>query len=295
MRTRRLMKRSQPFLLMAPAFTAVGILSLFPVLHLIQFSVRRLRIGDDWTQAPVVGWQNFAETMTNPTFWLAVNKSVKFTGIALGTELLAGLAIALLLHQRIAGRSVLTACLIVPMVLMPSLVGMTWRLYFHWDGLMNYLIELITGNRINWNSIEHALSAVMIVDIWQWTPFFTLVFLAGLQSLPSEPFDAARVDGASPWQAFKYITLPLISPLILVASILRLMDLMRLFDVLFAMFGGGPGNATETLPVHIFLRTMVRQDLGRGSAASLVLIVITVMLSLLLVYLLQRRDRGVDA
>jgi multiple sugar transport system permease protein len=178
--------------------------------------------------------------------------------------------------------------LIIPIVVMPSMVGMIWHLYFNYDGIINFLVETLIGTRYNWYGADLALLAVIIVDIWEWTPFFVLILLAGLQALPREPFEAARVDGASSWQIFRYVTLPMMAPLILTATILRLMDILRIFDVIFAMFAGGPGNATNTLPLYIYRVTMIARNIGRGSAASIMLIILIVGLSFLLVRMFER-------
>jgi multiple sugar transport system permease protein len=171
---------------------------------------------------------------------------------------------------------------------MPSMVGMVWRLYFSFDGLVNFFLQTLTGVKLNWYGPDLALLAVIIVDIWEWTPFFVLILLAGLQALPHDPFEAARVDGASRWQSFWLITVPLMGPLLLTTIILRLMDVLRLFDVIFVMFSGGPGSATTTLPLYVYRTTLVAERLGRGSAASILLIMMIVVLTYILIRFRER-------
>ena len=290
------MRRLQPYLLLAPALVFVVGLSAYPVVQMVQMSTRSLRFGQTLGTARPIGLGNYADLLASADFWHAAKLSLVFMVVCLAVELLLGMAIALLLNnQRIVGRSVITACLIIPQVLMPSMLGMTWRLYFAHEGIVNYFIQLLGGTPLNWYSPQLALPAVMVVDIWEWTPFFVLVLLAGLQSLPQEPFDAARVDGASPWQILRYIILPMMAPLMIIASLLRMMDLMRLFDVVFAMYGGGPGNATETLPLHIYVVTMLRRNVGMGLAGSIMLIVLTLIAAVGLVMLLRRMRRPEEA
>ena len=148
--------------------------------------------------------------------------------------------------------------------------------------------ESLTGVRHNWYGKDLALWAVILVDIWEWTPFFILILLAGLQTLPVEPFEAARVDGASRWQSFTLLTLPMMLPLVLTTFILRFMDVLRLFDVIFVMFAGGPGTTTTTLPLYVYRTTLVQRDVGRGSAASIMLIIIIVSLTVILIKLRER-------
>jgi len=290
----KLLKRIEPYILLAPALVFVVSLCVYPLVRMIQMSTHSMRFGESLYGTEFVGLANYAELLTSDGFWHSAKLSLVFTIVCLGTELILGMAIALLLNQKIAGRSLITACLIIPMVLMPSMVGMTWRLYFSFHGIVNWFIEVFGGTPLNWFSPELALPAAMIVDIWESTPFFILVLLAGLQSLPRDPFDAARVDGASPWQVLRYLILPMMGPLIIITSLLRLMDLMRLFDVIFTMFGGGPGNATETLPLNIYVVTSLRRNVGLGMAGSVMLILVTLVAAVGLVILL-RRMRGVES
>ena len=163
------------------------------------------------------------------------------------------------------------------------MVGMVARLYFSYDGLINYFIELIFNVKLNWYGKDLALFAVILVDIWEWTPFFIIIFHAGLKTLPLAPYEAAKVEGASNFQSFIYITLPLLGPLILTAFILRFMDILRIFDVIFSMFAGGPGTATTTLPIYIYRTTLVSENVGRGSAVSIIVIVIIISLTYMMV------------
>lgn len=172
------------------------------------------------------------------------------------------------------------------------MVGLFWKLYFSYDGFVNFFIETVFNAKLNWYSTELALPAVILVDIWEWTPFYVLVLLAGLQTLPREPYEAAIVDGASSWQVLRYLTLPMMAPLILTATILRLMDVLRIFDVVYTMFAGGPGSATNTIPLFIYRTTMISRNVGRGSATSIMLMIIISSLTLLLIQLIERIRRS---
>lgn len=279
-----------PYSLILPAFLVVFALAAFSVFWLVRMSLSRWAFGAPWEQAVSVGLENYRWLLfdQHTTFW----ESVRITGIyvagTLGPELLIGLGLALLLNSKIIGRSIYTAILIIPIVVMPSMVGMVWRLYFSYDGLVNFFIETLFGTKLNWYGSKLALPAVILVDIWEWTPFFILILLAGLQALPREPFEAAKVDGASAWQMFRHVTLPMMAPLIMTATILRFMDVLRIFDVVFAMFGGGPGTATTTLPLYVWRTTMVARNLGRGSAVSVMLIIVIVATTFLLVRMFER-------
>lgn len=279
-----------PLVLILPAFLVVFVLAAYSALWIVQLSLVDLTFGQPFDQAVWVELENYRWLLFDPhsTFWGAVQVTALYILGTLTPELLIGFCIALLLNRQIVGRSIYTAILIIPIVLMPSMVGMIWRLYFSYDGLVNFFIETLFGTKHNWYGPDLALLAVIIVDIWEWTPFFVLILLAGLQTLPHEPFEAALVDGASKWQSFIHITLPLMMPLILTSLILRFMDVLRLFDVIFVMFGGGPGSATTTLPLYVYRTTLVAEDVGRGSAASVMLIILIVSLTYLLIRLRER-------
>ncbi len=279
-----------PVLLVMPAFVVVFAIAAYSAFSLFQLSTVNLTFGEPFRNAEAVGLENYQWLLTNEhsTFWGAVRVTALYLLGTLIPELLIGLAIALLLNRKMRGNSLFTAVLIIPIVLMPSMVGLIGRLYFSYDGLVNYFFEALTGIRHNWYGKDLALLAVILVDIWEWTPFFILILLAGLQTLPVEPFEAARVDGASRWQSFSLITLPLMLPLILTTLILRFMDVLRLFDVIFVMFAGGPGTTTTTLPLYVYRTTLVQRDVGRGSAASIMLIIIIVSLTVILIKMRER-------
>jgi multiple sugar transport system permease protein len=276
--------------LILPAFAVVFILAAYSTYWLVRMSLVKWLFGEPWITSIWVGFENYRWLLFDPnsTFWASIRITAVYVVIALSVELILGLGIALLLNSKIFGRSIYTAILIIPIVVMPSMVGMVFRLYFSFDGLINYFMETFLGAKLNWYGPDLALPAVILVDIWEATPFFVLILLAGLQSLPREPFEAARVDGASSFQEFRLITLPMMAPLIVTVTILRLMDLLRSFDVIFVMFAGGPGDVTTTLPLYVYKMTLVARNVGRGSAASIMLIIIIVALTFLLIRLFER-------
>jgi len=278
-----------PYTLILPAFLVVFALAAYGCFWLVRMSLVEIAFGAPWDRSTWLGLDNYRWLLfsEHSTFWESAKITALYVAGTLLPELTLGMMLALLLNQKIVGRSLYTAILLIPLVVMPSMVGMVWRLYFSYDGLVNFFVESLFGTKLNWYGPQLALPAVIIVDIWEWTPFFVLILLAGLQALPQEPFEAARVDGASGWQVFRYVTLPMLSPVILTAAILRLMDILRIFDVIYAMFGGGPGRATTTLPLYIYRLTMVARNVGRGSAVSVMLILIILSLTLVLVRFLE--------
>lgn len=279
-----------PYLLIYPAFAVVFSLAAYSCFWLVRMSLVNWAFGASWDKAVGVGLSNYEWLLFNKNsiLWVSVKITAIYVFVTLFVELVLGLGLALLLNGKVLGRSIYTAILIIPIVVMPSMIGMVWRLYFSYDGLINFFIESLFGTRFNWYGADLALWAAIIVDIWEWTPFFVLILLAGLQSLPHEPFEAAVVDGASKLQVFRFVTLPMMAPLIFTAVLLRFMDLLRIFDVIYAMFGGGPGTATTTLPLLVYRLTMVARNVGRGSAVSMMLIILIVSLTLLFVRMFER-------
>ena len=278
-------KNITPFLLIAPAFIVVFSLAVYSLVWLSAISLHDFTFGEKIEKAVFIGLENYQWLFfnENSTFYRSLFLTAIYIGGTLVPELIFGLTIALLLHKSKMGESFFSACLIIPIILMPSMVGMIARLYFSYDGLINYFIELIFNVKLNWYGKDLALFAVILVDIWEWTPFFIIIFHAGLKTLPLAPYEAAKVEGASNFQSFIYITLPLLGPLILTAFILRFMDILRIFDVIFSMFAGGPGTATTTLPIYIYRTTLVSENVGRGSAVSIIVIVIIISLTYMMV------------
>lgn len=288
-RWQRRYQRIQPWLYVGPALLVTIVLVATPVLYLLQASVKELELGDPIWSAPFVGLENYRSVLDGPTsLQHSLVLSLTYTTSALVLELVLGMGIALLIERLEGALPFLLAVLLVPMVLMPAMVAMVWRLYFTFDGLVNWSIGLVGVGPVNWFSTDHALKAVVLTDVWQWTPFFVLLFVAGLQNVPREVKEAAEVDGVSGWQMIWMVKLPVLLPLIIIASTLRVMELIRQFDLAFIMFGGGPGNATEILPLAVYRTTVQRLDVGTGAVLSLGLIAIVMSVSWVFIWLMRR-------
>ena len=192
------------------------------------------------------------------------------------------------------GRSLFRSALLIPMMLPPVVVGIVWRLMLNPDfGAVNGTLKGagVNTDALTWTaSPALALASVIAVDIWQWTPFIFLVLLAGLQAIPQEPYEAAVIDGSSAWQTFRHVTLPLLKPAILIALLLRTMDLLRVFDQIFILTEGGPGFATETVSLYIYRTAFRFSDFGYAAAMSFVLLALTNVISVIYIKFLQAKD-----
>jgi multiple sugar transport system permease protein len=281
-----------PYLLWLPTVLVLILMVVYPTIYLIKSSLYRsnpMALG--LTQ--FVGLGNFRDALTRSEFWGAVRRTAIFVVVSLGVELLIGTLLALLVATYIGRfQGIYKVLLIAPMMMTPVAVGLVWRWMFDASmGVINYLLGLLGIAGPIWLGGERtALAAVMMVEIWQWTPFVFLAVLAGMSSLPTEPLEAARVDGASGRQIFTQITLPLLMPVFAVVIVFRFIDIFKAFDIIYVLTEGGPGNATTTLPYYIYQQAFRYFNTGYAAAVSwLLLILIIVIYSWMLRRLLGAR------
>ncbi|MBC7909792.1 MAG: sugar ABC transporter permease [Pyrinomonadaceae bacterium] len=281
--------RALPYLLIAPTVAVLLALSIYPLIYSIKVS---FQTGAG--ERAVWSLQNFTRLASDNFFLAALGHTLVYALAALTCEFLLGLALAVLLNESLRGRSFFRAALLVPMMLPTVVVGVVWRLMLNSNfGAINGTLKGagFDTTSLTWTaSPKLALFSVIVVDIWQWTPFMFLVLLAGLQAIPQEPYEAAQIDGSSRWQTFRHVTLPLLKPAILIALLLRTMDLLRVFDQVFILTEGGPGFATETISLYIYRTAFRFSDFGYAAAMSFVLLILTNIISMLYIRLLQRQE-----
>lgn len=281
--------RTLAYLLIAPALAVLLALTIYPLFYSIKISLQTESAnGVRWTL------QNFARLAGDGFFLSALAHTFIYAVTALTIEFLLGLALALLLSTQLRGRSVFRALLLVPMMLPAVVVGVVWRLMLNPNfGAVNGTVKSFGVNTeaLTWTaSPKLAMASVIMADVWQWTPFMFLILLAGLQAIPQEPYEAALIDGSSAWQTFRHVTLPLLKPAILIALLLRTMDLLRVFDQIFILTEGGPGFATETVSLYIYRTAFRFSNFGYAAAMSFVLLIITNVISVGYIRLLQTRE-----
>lgn len=277
----------RPLLWIAPAVVYLLALTIYPLIYSVKVALTATALG---TGPVTLG--NFARLLHDRLFFISLGQTLIYASVALLLEFAFGLALALAVHAAGERRTWYRPLLLVPMLLPPVVVGVIWRLIYNPDfGLLNGVLKSagIPTGALMWIAGERtALASVILVDVWQWTPFVFLLLLAALQSLPQEPYEAARVDGASPWQTFRLVTWPLLKPAVLVVLLLRTMDLLRVFDQIFIMTRGGPGFATETASLFIYRTAFRFYDLGYAAVLSFVLLAMTLALSKLFIGVLHR-------
>ncbi len=231
-----------------------------------------------------IGLENYLTIFQDGYFWNSLLVILKFVIVITGLEFLLGFGIALLLNRKIKAKGLFYTILTIPMVMAPVAVGLIWRVFLHPElGIMNYFLSRLGIQAVNWlGSSRVAFWTVVMVDIWQQISFMILILLAGLVSLPSEPFEAASIDGASSLQRFRLITLPLVRPVIVVALLIRVIFGFRTFDLVYILTRGGPGVATDVMSYYIYRRTFMGLNLAESSAASYVVLAFTMVLIILL-------------
>lgn len=198
-------------------------------------------------------------------------------------QVLLGLVLANLFNKSFPGQGALVSLLIIPTILMPVMTAMMWRIYFYPNGILNYLLSLVGITGVDWYSSSMAMPAVIFIQIWQWTPFYVISLLSGLRSIDLSLYEAADVDGASAWQKYYHITLPLLKPVLGVCITIRAMNLIREFDNVFIIYGGGPGSSTEVLGLSIYRAMFGEQQVGTAAALSVILVVLSCALCLVLI------------
>jgi multiple sugar transport system permease protein len=290
----RLSERTWGYLLASPAFVLVGLVAVAPIAAALWLSLhRRLPVfGVD----EFVGVWNYLQLWSDERFWAACRTTLYFTVLSVATELLVGFGLAFLLDgltNGTGGSSRWAQVMIVVPWAIPTVVSaQIWAWLYQPDyGLLNYLLHqvgLIT-QPINWLADpDWAIHAAVVMDVWKTAPFAALLLLAGLKTIPRNLYAAARVDGAGAWQQFRHITLPLLMPVVVIVLVFRTMDAVRVFDAVYVLTGGGPGNSTETLSIYAYKTLFQTLQFGYGSALATAMFLIVAALSSLYLLLLRR-------
>jgi multiple sugar transport system permease protein len=289
----RLTNRHRRVILSAPAVAFVLVMVIFPVIWTGYLSITDAS-GSVRASAALTGFDNYVALLTDfERFWPAVGRTVTFTGVAVVAELTMGLAIALLLRRSFRGQKWVRVAILLPLVATPVAVGMMWLLIFEPTiGAANQILNLVGIPAQGWiSSPEQALGTLIFIDVWQWTPMVAIILLAGLTVLPEEPNEAALVDGATAWQRFRFVTLPLLWPTIVTAILLRSIDALKTFDILYATKGKGGGSfhEAETLNVLAYSYSFEYNDYGLSSAVLVLFFIMIVGVCFLLLW--SRRAR----
>jgi multiple sugar transport system permease protein len=274
-----------PFIV--PALVVVLAVIVFPWVFTIWMSLNEWKVGSPTT---FVGLSNYVRMPNDPRFLEAVVHTIYYTALSVLLPVLLGALSAVVFHQKFVGRGFLRGIFIMPMMATPVAIALVWTMMFHPQlGVLNYMLSLVGIPPQLWVfNPNTVIPSLVLVETWQWTPLVMLIVLGGLAAIPTEPYESAQIDGANLWQVFRYITLPLIMPFLFIAGMIRMIDAVKSFDIIFAITQGGPGSASETINVYLYSVAFVYYDLGYGSAIAVVFFLLIVALAALMLYARKR-------
>ncbi len=276
------MRRLAPWLWVAPSAVPLLLIGLLPVVLLGYISVTSFEIGYAWSDRQFVGLANYERLFSGREveFWPALRLSLVVAAISVVLKTALGLGTALLLNRPLRFEYLITALLILPLAVNPAIAGLMWKLMFSFDfGIVNVLAEKLGAAKVVWLGQSHALTSVLVVLVWMHFPLSALMLLAGLRAIPHETIESARLDGSSGWQVFWWIVLPQLKPVLVSSSLFQAILALQVFGPIFAMTDGGPGHATEILPIYIYKTAFGIGAMGLSAAAAVVLVVITMALA----------------
>ena len=282
-------EKTLKWVMILPAILILLVLVIYPLMWSLGLSFFEYSIM--LKRPPIfIGVQNYLQILNDPTVWDNFKVTAYFLAIALPIEFLLGFGVALLLYEEFKGRRIVLTLLLIPMMLAPIAIGVFYRFIFDSTfGIFTYLLSLagITGFR--WYTSQWVIPCVALVDIWMWTPFMVLILLAGLTAVPRYLYEAASIDRAGWMMKFRYVTFPIIRPLVGVAVLFRTMDILKVFDTVFILTDGGPGNASELISFRVYREAFQYFHTGRATALSYIFLVMIIVLTNIYLRFLTRR------
>ena len=278
------------YLIVAPSVIILLLSIAYPTFYMFMISFFR------WSIIPTlpryfVGLENYLSMFSDNNFYRSIIATFIFLGGAVTLEFFLGFGLAILLSK--SSLRWLRMAYLFPAVIAPVVVGLMWRFMLSFDlGVINYLINLFGFEPVNWlGKPTAAMLSIILVDVWQWTPFVMLIMLAGIESLPAEPFEAALVDGASTLQVFRFLMVPLLLPIITIVLMFRALDAFKAFDIVYMVTRGGPANATDLLSLTIYRKAFFENNLGYAAAESVLMIALATVMTRMFIRLLSRFQR----
>lgn len=268
-----------------PAILFVFLMMVFPILYTVWNSLTPWSISRG-QPATFFGLTNYLALPSDTRFVDSISRTLYFTILAVAVEVVLGVAIALLLNRDFPFKRIINSIMLLPMMATPVAIAMVWLLmYVPTSGVINYVLRLFNLPQGLWvYDANSVIPALALVDVWEWTPMIILISLAGLAALPHDPYEAAIVDGASTWQTVRYVTIPMLLPTISIATLLRLIDALKTFDIIYAMTQGGPGFTSETLNIYAYVQAFGYFNFGYASSILVVFFGIVLGVSLLATY-----------
>jgi ABC-type sugar transport system permease subunit len=277
-------------LFLLPSFIFVGLFALYPIFESFRLSFYRSILTLPWLGQKSVGWENYVDLLTDPVAAQSLRITLIFAAVSIPLELVIGLGMALVMNEVFRGRGLMRAIVLIPWAIPTVVSSQMWRFIFNDRyGLFNFILFGADVSRYLAPLADPTLApmAIIVAEVWKTAPFVALILLAGLQSIPDDLYEAASIDGATPWQKFRHITLPLIRPAVLLALLFRTIDALRVFDLVFVMTQGGPADATNVLSFYGYKKTFAEGMVGYGSAIAVGIFLISLTLSITYLRLFQ--------
>jgi len=284
-RPARLAPNYWPFVI--PALVVISAVIVFPWVFTLWMSVHRWTLGQEQS---FIGFDNYIRLASDVRFWESLWHTLVYTVLAVVAPLFLGTLAELVFDAQFPLRGFLRGVFVMPMMATPVAIALVWTMMFHPQlGVLNYLLSFIHIGPLEWiYNQSTVIPSLVLVETWQWTPLVMLIVLGGLAAVPREPYESAEIDGANAWQKFRYLTMPMIAPFLMIAVIIRSIDAVKSFDIIYAMTQGGPGTASETINIYLYNTAFSYYDIGYGSAMAVVFFIIIVALSFVLLMVRQR-------
>ncbi|MEI3804350.1 sugar ABC transporter permease [Agrobacterium tumefaciens] len=284
-RPARLAPNYWPFVI--PALVVISAVIVFPWVFTLWMSVHRWTLGQEQS---FIGFDNYIRLASDVRFWESLWHTLIYTVLSVVAPLFLGTLAALVFDAQFPLRGFLRGVFVMPMMATPVAIALVWTMMFHPQlGVLNYLLSFIHIGPLEWiYNQSTVIPSLVLVETWQWTPLVMLIVLGGLAAVPREPYESAEIDGANAWQKFRYLTMPMIAPFLMIAVIIRSIDAVKSFDIIYAMTQGGPGTASETINIYLYNTAFSYYDIGYGSAMAVVFFIIIVALSFVLLMVRQR-------
>ncbi len=274
-----------------PPLVVLVVLVLYPTVYLMRLAFSRFDLSL-MDRPELAGLLNFQLLLADASFRNALANTLVISVSAVGLEFLLGLGLALLLNQHLRGGAVLRSLLIVPLMIPPVVVGLNFRMIFDVFGPLSRLAHALGLGRVDWlGHAGMAKTAIILTDVWQWTPFVFIILLAGLRAIPQDLFDAAAADGATAWRTFRYVIWPMLIPAATVALAFRLIDALRIFDIVYMVTYGGPGASTEVLSLYIYWTAFRFGNLGYAATLALIMLLLLSVFSIVLIRTMRLEQR----
>jgi multiple sugar transport system permease protein len=284
-------------ILIVPTCVLLAVINLYPFVYALYLSFHKYNLARVGKGAKFVGFANYAAAFSDPRFINSIARTLTIVIAAVTIEFALGFVMAFVLNSKLRGMDTIRKLSIAPVTVMPVVSALMWFYIFNQRyGIINWTLGLAGIPAQPWLTDPFlATLSIVIADVWQWTPFIMLVMLAGLNALPEYVYEAAQIDGLSEWQQFRWVTLPLLMPVILIVVLLRLMEAFKLFDLPYVMTQGGPAGATETLSYYIYVQAFQFFEIGKAAAFAIIMLIMVNIVGQIFVRRMYKEEQATSA